>query len=451
MRAGLSAWALENPGRESLGLAVRHDPDNPKLHHCFGQWLLYQAGFKFAEFQQARDSFERAAALAPNNAAIWSDLAAVCTSLADTAGAGRALDHALALDPMTPRLRWFAGNLQAGRGEAEPAFRHFRALLQLDPLYAPEVFEVGARLTGDPSLLESRLTPAAHQAEVGLALLTFLARDGQLDAAGRLWPNIATPHASFPFSSAHFYLEGLIAAGDVAQTTRVWGDLIRLGIISASPGEPGNSVFNGGFEQWPLNGGLDWRWFAHQGVWLDFSDRVAYSGKRSLRVDFVGERNEVYELVAQMVPVTAGQEYRLAAWVCSRAITSDSGPRLWVTDPDFPSRPPVETAATVGTTPWHRVESTFKAGPAQRFARVSLWRPRSRGFPNQITGQFWLDAVSLEQVGIPVPKNRKQINADRTDKSRSAFIPFLCVHLRPSVFPARFGVAVQPAAPNAAP
>ncbi len=398
-RAGLSAWAIEHPNRDSLALALAWDPANAELHHRLGLLLLYQASFENWEFQYAHDVLERSAALAPQNATIWTDLAFACDLLGDSAGARRALERALALDPMTPTLQRFAANFYARVGDTERSFRHFRRLLELDPTYAPAAFEVGARLAGDPALLEARLMPAAHQPQLRLALLSFLTAAGRLDLAHHTWQAIRAARMSFPFALVQPYLERLIAAGDVEQTAHVWHDLARLGVVPASAAEPGNGVFNGNFEQPPLGGGLDWRWSPQRGVWLDFADRGAYRGERSLRVDFVDERNEQYELVAQIVPVTAGQSYRLSAWARSEAITSDSGPRLRVSDPDCSGCPVADTAMLTGTSPWQRLEAGWTARPAQRFARISLWRARSRTFPTQISGHFWLDAVSLKAAG----------------------------------------------------
>lgn len=395
VRAGLAAWAVEYPHRDSVALALKLDPANPKLHHRLALLRIYQGSFQNWEFQQARGSLERAAALSPQSAAIWTDLAIASSSLADSAGTHRALRQALALDPMTPRLQWFAANFYAGAGDTELSFHHLQRLLEMDPQYGPEVFRLGSRLASDLSVLEARLMPAAHQPQLRLALLDFLMSQERLDLARSTWQAVAAAGVPFPFVLVQPYVERLIAAGDVAQTARVWQGLTELGVVPAAAAEPGNGVFNGGFEQPPLGGGLDWRWFPQRGTWLDFADRRAYSGVRSLRVDFVEERNEQYELVAQIVPIRAGQTYRLSAWAQAQAITSDSGPRLRVSDPDCSGCAVTETPMITGTAPWRTLEVEFTAGPAQRFARLSLWRARSRTFPTQISGRLWLDCISL--------------------------------------------------------
>ncbi len=154
-------------------------------------------------------------------------------------------------------------------------------------------------------------------------------------------------------------------------------------------------MFNGGFEQPPLGAGFDWRSQPSSYVSVDFADASPYEGAHCLRVDFPVGQNDEFEPVYQILPVVPNQAYTLAAYVRSRDITSDSGPRLRVTDPDCPSCLDASTDTTVGSTPWHTVTLRFSAGPQTQAVRVSVWRPRSRVFPMEISGSFWLDAVSV--------------------------------------------------------
>ena len=396
-RAGLAAWALEQSDSSAATRVLAVDPANAKLHHRVGSLALWSV--EEGAREGARASLQRAAALAPYDPAIWTDLARACDRLGDEAGAAHALQQALLLDPMAPRVQWLAASFYAHTGDTERAFSHSRRLLEQDPAYAPMVFNLSSRTIGDLSLLETHFMPNAHQPQLRLALLRYLTGEGRLDLARTTWNAITAGGRSFPFALAHPYVDRLISAGDAAEAARVWSDLCRLAVVPAAAAQPGNAVFNGDFEHPPIGGGFDWRWFPQQDVWLDFADRGAYSGGRCLRVDFVGERNRDYESVAQFVPVAAGQPYRLSAWARSEAITSDSGPRLRLADPGCSPCPVVETAATIRTSPWNRLEAEFTTGPAQHLARISLVRPRSRTFPTQISGRFWLDDVRLQPAG----------------------------------------------------
>jgi hypothetical protein len=42
---------------------------------------------------------------------------------------------------------------------------------------------------------------------------------------------------------------------------------------------------------------------------------------------------------------------------------------------------------------------TFTTGPETQTVRISIWRPRGRTFPMGISGTFWVDSVSLKDIG----------------------------------------------------
>jgi hypothetical protein len=195
---------------------------------------------------------------------------------------------------------------------------------------------------------------------------------------------------------AQSYVERLLHQGRTREALSVWQVVEKHSNSVQATDEAENLVFNGGFERAPLNAGFDWRYQNTPQVAVDFSDRSARQGQRCLRLDFTVSSNQEFEPVLELVPVSPNQEYLLEASARSQNITSDSGPRLRVLDPDCPRCLDVATDSTVGTTPWHTVRVRFSTGAETGFVRLSVWRPRSRSFPTEITGQFWLDAVSLK-------------------------------------------------------
>jgi hypothetical protein len=192
------------------------------------------------------------------------------------------------------------------------------------------------------------------------------------------------------------YIDRLLAQGRYQDAQAVWWQLEARGTI-ARPAvhEPGDLMFNGDFEQPPLGAGFDWRSQPSPYVSVDFADATPFAGAHCLRLDFPVGQNDVFEPVYQIVPVVPNQTYSLAAYARSVDITSDSGPRLRVTDPDCPTCLDAFTDPTVGSTAWHELKLNFTASPQTRAVRVSVWRPRSRVFPMELSGTFWLDAVSL--------------------------------------------------------
>jgi hypothetical protein len=106
-------------------------------------------------------------------------------------------------------------------------------------------------------------------------------------------------------------------------------------------------------------------------------------------------QNLEYEPAYQIIPVRPHRLYSLSAFVRSVDITSDSGPRLRVADPECPACLDVMTPASVESRSWHKVNVSFITGKEAEVLRVSVFRPRSRNFPMEISGEFWLDSVSL--------------------------------------------------------
>jgi hypothetical protein len=115
-------------------------------------------------------------------------------------------------------------------------------------------------------------------------------------------------------------------------------------------------------------------------------------------MDFTVGRNENYIGPLQFVPVVPNQDYLLKAYVRSQNITSDSGPRLQVIEPGCPTCMNALSETTQGTTPWHLVTLKFITGPNTHLVGVLVLRQRGRSFPNEITGSFWMDSVSLNAI-----------------------------------------------------
>ena len=397
LRLGMAASSEESVEISQLRRALRLDPDNPQLHHRLG--LVYSFSRSDNNLPEALRQIQRATELNPHRAIYWLSLASTCDSLRDTACADRALDNALRLSPMTPRLHWIAANRYLLTDRPEAALAQFRRLFELSSQYNWAAFQLCLETLGDPMAVLERVVPPQADAGLKLSYVNFLSAQGEADAAYRVWGRVAGAGSPFAFSSVETYLGSLFAAGRYQEAAGVWRDLERLGVVKRpASDEASNLMFNGDFEQDVLNAGFDWRTPRVPYVSLAFPDSGAYRGRRCLRLEFNVARNEESEAVYQFVPVAPGQAYSLTAYARSDSITSDSGPRLRVLDPVCPSCLDISSDGTVGTTPWHPLQVKFTTGAQTQVVLVATWRPRSRSFPTEIKGTFWLDAVSLEAV-----------------------------------------------------
>ena len=396
-----AASVLEGRGSLSdLQKAAALDPVDPEVYRRLGVLECYV--LDPPNYTDSLRHLRRATELAPLRSLYWSNLGAACETSGDRACADAAFERLLSLDPMMPRSYWVVANHYLRTDRSQEALAQFRRLLELGPDsgYAERTFELCLQVVSDPDAVFRQVLAGRKDPELGLDYVDYLSRHGQPDAAYRVWALAVANAQPFSLALAKPYLERLLDLHQYQQALTVWEDLERLGIVEKPAKEdPGNLVFNGGFEQDPLNAGFDWHSAEASFLSFDFADPGAHQGNRCLRLNFTVKRNETYQPVYQLVPVVSGQAYQLAAYVRSEDITSDSGPRLHVFDPMHSENLDVSTETTVGTTPWRPVNLSFQAAPDTRFVVVSVWRPRSRTFPPEISGSFWLDEVSLKPVG----------------------------------------------------
>ena len=374
--------------------AIALDPDNPVLHNRLTQ--LYGDSPEKSNLTAALHEARRATALNPNKSDYWLTLASSCESLSDNGCADQALQRALNLSPMVPQVWWVAGNHYLRTGRPDSALAFFHRLLELNPDYAAPTFALTLRAYGDPMMILAKVVGNEKDPQVGLAFIDFMSANNQFDAAHQAWAQIAGGGSPFPLAAVQPYIERLLGQGRYQEAQTIWSQLEDRGIV-AKPAETvqNNLMYNGGFEQPPLGAGFDWRSHLSSYVSVNFADASPFEGTHCLRVDFPVGRNDDFEPAYQMLAVAPNQAYTLTAYVRSEDITSDSGPRLRVTDPSCPSCLNASTEASVGSTPWHKVSLRFSSGPQTQAVRVSVWRARSRVFPMEISGSFWLDAVCL--------------------------------------------------------
>jgi len=392
--------------------SVALDPANAKLHYLVGQVDCYS--MDPAEVREGMEQIRRATELNPMQPEYWSGLASACGSTGDAICADQAMKHTLALAPTTPRYRWIAANYDLAQNRSREALKEFQQLLKMDPTYAPETFRLCLRIVNDPERIYQGILADRKDPHLNFAFINYLLAHDQGAQAYPVWQDTLALNESFPFAMARPYLDWLVRQGPNQDAVNAWLALQAHGIIKRSPSDSAdNMVFNSGFEQPLLNAGFGWRVKMEPYTRVSLDDSVTFEGQKSLRVDFTVSRNTNDEPLYQISPVSPDHCYRLQAYVSSDSISSDSGPRLRVRDPNCVSCLNVMTVGTVGTTSWHMVDMDFCTGPETRQVEISIWRPRSLGFPDEITGRFWLDAISLRE-----DKSREQGRLD-SSKPRS--------------------------------
>ena len=143
------------------------------------------------------------------------------------------------------------------------------------------------------------------------------------------------------------------------------------------------------------NGGLGWRWNSPWDVAIDFDSAPPSRGGRSVRLDFGGGRNLELSQPAQYVPVEPARVYHFHAYMRTEEITTESGMRFSIVDPNHDAAVNVLSDNLTGTHPWTAAEMDVTAGPNTHFLLVRLLRVGSRLFDNKLRGRVWIADVSL--------------------------------------------------------
>lgn len=389
-RVGLAGTWGDSLDVPTLQRAVALDPDNPEWHYNLGTAYLWAEGGS-----PAVGELRRATRLNAHVAKYWSALAKACYAAGDPGCADPAFERAARLAPAKPRLAWEAGLHYAITRRPADAMPHLQRLLRLEPWQASQAFAMLLRAGADAPFVWRELLSSADP-EVRLEFLSFLVSHGTPGLAEKFWAEMAGAGTVSPHAAATRYVEELLRYGQYHAAAEVWTYLRQTGVVGGNPAS--SLVYNGGFEQPPLKAGFDWHLQPHTYLSVDSADQEAHSGQHALRLDFTVPDNSEYEPAYQFVPVAPGQTYMLSAFVRAAHLTSDSGPRLRVEDPQCPACLSIASADTVGTQGWHRVEAQFTTPASAEVIRLSVWRPRSRSFPMEISGQFWLDDVSVRPI-----------------------------------------------------
>ena len=151
------------------------------------------------------------------------------------------------------------------------------------------------------------------------------------------------------------------------------------------------------------------------GVAIEVDPEAAPNGSRAIRVDFNGGSNPAIDSPSQYVPVHPNQAYHFHAYMRTEGITTESGMRFLVADPNHNGALNVLTDNLTGSHAWASVDADFTSAPATSFLLVRLFRDPSRLFENKLEGTVWIADISL----VPFKRAGRADIAMKTDPRRT--------------------------------
>lgn len=388
--------------------ALQQDPGNADLMHHLGS--LYSTDPIEADSAKAVMYLRQAVTLNPRRWDFWMDLGIACDYASDIACSDHAFAQVVEINPKAPAMVWAVGNHYLLTDRPEMAFPAFRRLISLDSQYLYLILRLCYRATHDPQAIYAGIAAHAPSPSIRFSLLNFLCSMADYEGAMKIWGQmIAGPDRRPDMSLVKPFLDLLMEHSQIDDAEKIWSDLQNAGVIPPNPPpQAANILFNSGFERAPLDTGFDWRVSDSPDLEFDLSDPTGYQGAKCVRIEFPVGRDAEYYLLSQMVRVQPNTTYQLSAYVRSDDLTSQSGPR-WRVDETGCTNCSQETSdATVGSTPWHKVDVEFTTLPQTQSVKVSFWRPKEQIFSRDITGTVWLSDVNLHAVEAPESGTRQE-------------------------------------------
>jgi hypothetical protein len=189
------------------------------------------------------------------------------------------------------------------------------------------------------------------------------------------------------------YLGSLIAAGHVTLAYELWRGL--LGDENPSPG----AIWNGGFETDILVDFAQFDWSIQPGKYATVSIEtgIAHTGKRSLRIDFLGhETTRLEDEIKQVLLLRPGARYRLDYHVRTENLTAPEGPRVAVTGRGSNQWIAASDPAPEGSHDWQQGTLEFTA-PGGTLLLAIKQRPKFSYEPST-HGTVWFDDFEIQEI-----------------------------------------------------
>jgi tetratricopeptide (TPR) repeat protein len=365
--------------------------EDARYHYLLG--LLHYNSPQRRNYEQAIRSYTDALERNPTDARAWVALAKAYQDSGIKDKALFALRRVLASDRSNPIFAWESGVHYLLADRLPDAMASFRKFLSMSPGDQESVYSLCYVMGVDSRYVLDNLLPENYPSYS--RYLGFLAATGLLEESRDLWKRMRKWN---PQKAEYLkYIEFLIGQGAIKDGISEWGDFVkRFGI--AGDTYAFTMPWNGDFEYPIVNGGFDWRIGRAEGVRIFRDKDVYFNGFASLSVSFDGTTNPGISIAEQFVPVEPGRRYKLSGYVKTEKLTTQNGILLEVS----PHRcdPLVQkTEPLTGTNRWKKVELEFRTPKSCSTVRVSIKREQSQKFDNKISGDAWIDSLTITPEG----------------------------------------------------
>lgn len=378
-----------------LQKAVQIEPSNPRNWYLLGRYWQYN--LEDPGLARAANAYRRSLALDPRAASVWMDLGDTLEAAGDVSGARAAFLQAQRVYPASAEAAWRYGNFLLRRNEIAPAFTEIRAAVKSDPSLGGEAFSRCWRADPDADgILDEVLPPSA---DIYFAAIRELAAEQDFTSALEVWKRLVALGQPIDMAQAIPLTQALIVQSRSEDARTVWLQAAALMKNPPPAGPAGSVIWDGSFESGVTGEAFAWTFPPEKfGVKAAIDDRVARTGRHSLRLVFGGKQNSAYQDACQWVAVQPLTTYHFSAWIRTQALTTGEGVRFRFWHRGDPPAANVETADVRGSAPWTQVQADWHSGPDTRLVSVCASRNRSRLPDETVAGTAWIDDVSMISV-----------------------------------------------------
>ncbi|HEV2904668.1 MAG TPA: carbohydrate binding domain-containing protein [Pyrinomonadaceae bacterium] len=372
--------------------AVAYGPEVPEARYARAILL------ELSKNSESVNELERAAALRPQDYALWLELGNARDRIGDTAGAIAAFIESTKVAPFYAQPRWQLGNALFRAGRNADAVKELRLAAESNPKLAlPALALAWTALDGNVVDVERAFTSQSPAMETALA--RFLVKRGKIAEAMRHFRAAGGISAD----EQRAMINDLLAAKNFEAAYEVWGVSRnrRLGVAE---------IDNGGFEESIMldQTGFAWQLVQNrQGIQasLDPSDRR--SGSYSLRVDWSGNGDTLLPIVSQLVLVEAGSRYQLRFAARGAELMMLGLPMASVVDAsdaaahsgDYRTFALASSPALLkGTNAWQDYSVEFSTAASTRAVIIRIHRENCSIQPCPGFGHAWFDDFSLTKL-----------------------------------------------------